>query len=264
MRHRSQPPVPAAGTILGLATQNRRHHIRQAMRSLAYVKLDSANRGVVRDVSESGIAAQTLINLEPGERLQLQIELPGPNLCLETEGRVAWFDPAGQAGIEFVELAPHSRQLLKEWIFAQLLADAHRVASPPLGLSFSQPPRAAISLKEPATLPPRTLDRGQSIRLRLLGVPVSLRSFSTLVDGMVLLCAILLFSVLALTLTETLPAWPVATLLVTGVSAVFAGLYWFLFYVWFGITPGTRLADLASRDVMRQVGQAAEKRVRFR
>jgi len=264
MRHRSRPPAPATGTILGLAAHNRRHHFRQAVRSLAYVKVDSSNGGVVRDVSESGIATQPLSPLQPGQKVQLRIDLPGPNLRLETEGRVAWFDPSGQAGIQFLELAPRSRHLLKQWIFAQLLADAYRSAGAvPAELLFSQSSRTAIRLDEGTARSGRlAVERGRSSQLKLLGLPMSLKSFSTLVDGMVLLCAVLLFSVVALTLTDTLPAWPVATLLLAGATAIFLALYWFLFSFWFGVTPGGRLAELAGLDVRKR--RSGEERVRFR
>ena len=163
-------------------------------------------------------------------------------------------------------MAVRSRRLLKEWIFAQLLADAYRSAGNTAAeLLFSESPLPAIHLDEPAVRPNRfSAHKGQFARLRLLWFPVSLRGFSTVVDGLVLLCAVLLFSVVTLTLTDTLPSWPVAALLALGVTAIFAALYWFLFSVWFGITPGRRLADLACRDAMRRMGSREEDRTRFR
>lgn len=261
-----RPAAPATGTILGLTPQSRRRHFRQTIRNLAYVKLDSTNGGVLRDVSEVGIATQALTALHPDQRVQLRIDLPNPHLHFEAEGRVAWTDPSGQAGIEFLDLAVRSRRLLKEWIFAQLLADAYRSAGNTAAeLLFSESPLPAIHLDEPAVRPNRfSAHKGQFARLRLLWFPVSLRGFSTVVDGLVLLCAVLLFSVVTLTLTDTLPSWPVAALLALGVTAIFAALYWFLFSVWFGITPGRRLADLACRDAMIRMGSREEDRTRFR
>jgi hypothetical protein len=265
MRHRSRSAAPATGTILGLTQQNRRRHFRHTIRRLAYLKVDSTNGGVLRDVSEFGVATQPLAALHLDQRVQLQIDLPGPHLQFAAEGRVVWTDPSGQAGIEFLELVQPSRHLLKEWIFAQLLAEAARSAGNTAQLLFSAPSRPAIRLDEAALRSQRRLaQQHQFHRLRLLWVPLSLRGFSVLVDGLVLLCAVLLFSVVALTLTDTLPPWPVASLLELGVAAIFAALYWFLFSMWFGITPGRRLAELACRDAVRRRDRGEEDRARFR
>ena len=47
---------------------------------------------------------------------------------VEATGRVAWADPMGQAGMEFLPLPQRSGRLLKEWIFVQLMASAQHSA----------------------------------------------------------------------------------------------------------------------------------------
>ena len=124
---------------------------------------------------------------------------------------------------------------------------------PAAGLLFSFTSRPAIRL-QPAK---------SRRHLQLLWFRVPLVRFARLVDGLALFCAVLLFNVMALTLTDTLPTWPIAAALVLSVTAVFAGLYWFVFSWWFGITPGHRLAELASHE---RVGRKkrAELSPRFR
>lgn len=245
--------------------QNRRLRYRQKLRTLAHVKLDSENGGVLRDISESGMAVQVLSHLQPNQRALFRLDLPNPRLRIEVEGRVAWSDSLGQAGIVFVDLAPRSRRLLKDWLFTQILADAHRALGEDAGeLLFSSAARPAIRLEE--TLPsfhPRPLNT-ESQCVRLLWLNVSARRFSKFVDGTALLCAVLLFSLLALFLTDVLPSWPFTAAFVVGAAAIFAAVYWFVFAVWFGITPGNRLAELANADVVKKPRRPKLQRARFR
>src|SRR5262245_44208096 len=104
MRHRSRPEAPATGTILGLVPENRRRRFRQAIRHLAYVQVNSTSVGVVRDVSEFGIATQAVSSLQENQPVNLRLDLPSPRLRFESDGRVAWNSPSGEAGIEFTNL----------------------------------------------------------------------------------------------------------------------------------------------------------------
>jgi hypothetical protein len=248
----------AAAPPEALVPAGRRRHHRQKLRSLAFVKLDSANGGILLDIGESGMATQVLSPLSPDQPVHLRVDLADPRLHLEADGRVAWMNSAGLAGIELLEPSPRFQRMLREWLFTQMLADAHRLrGNAAEELLFSSSSRPAIrldSVRQPLP-PPRPL--------RLLWLPVSARGFARLVDGLALLCAVLLFSVLSLTLIDVLPSWPVAVALLFGVSGMFALLYAFLFSLWFKTTPGQRLAELAGRAAGRRVN-AKEGQTRFR
>ncbi|MGO9125645.1 MAG: PilZ domain-containing protein [Terriglobales bacterium] len=250
--HRAAASAPAEA----LAPLQRRRHHRQKLRNLAYVKLDASNGGILLDIGESGMATHVLSPLRPDQPVHLRVDLAEPRLHLEADGRVAWIDSSGQAGIELLEFAPRSGRMLKEWLFTQLLADAQRQGGNTAGeLLFSSASRPAIRLDRqpvPARKP-----------LRLLWLPVSAHGFARLVDGLALLCAVLLFSVLALALTDVLPSWPIAAALLFGVSGIFALLYAFLFSLWFRTTPGKRLAELAGRGSARAMLRK-EDQARFR
>jgi hypothetical protein len=194
--------------------------------------------------------------LRPDQPVHLRVDLPDPRLHFEAEGRVAWADSTGQTGIELLEFPPRSARLLKDWLFTQLLADAQRLhGNTAAELLFSDTSRPAIRLARPRAPAQKPL--------RLLWLPVSTIGFARLVDGLALLCAVLLFSVLALTMTDVLPSWPIAAALLFGVSGIFALLYGFLFSVWFRTTPGTRLAQLAGRgSAMRR--SKGDDQTRFR
>jgi len=255
----------ASSATLESLPQNRRLRYRQKLRILAYVKLDFGNGGVVRDISETGIAVQLLTPLRSDEQVHVGLELPNPRLRIEADARVAWTDSLGQAGLEFSGLAPRSRRLLKEWLFTQILADAHRaVGDNAAELLFSSAARPAIRLEE--TLPsfhPVPLNT-ESPSVRLLWFNISALRFSRFVDGTALLCAVLLFSLLALFFTDVLPSWPLAIAFVLAAAVVFAAVYWFVFGVWFGITPGGRLAELASSEIAKKSRPTRLERSRFR
>jgi hypothetical protein len=246
----------SAETLEEVAPKRRRHH-RQKIRNLAYAKMDSSNGGILLDIGESGMAARAVAPLVPDQPVHLRVDLSDPRLHFEAEGRVAWSDSTGQTGIELLEISPRSGRLLKDWLFTQLLADAHRLrGNAAAELLFSDTSRPAIRLEKIQARPAQNA-------LRLLGLPVSTLGFARLVDGLALLCAVLLFSVLSLALTDVLPSWPIATALLLGVSGIFALLYGFLFSLWFRTTPGRRLAELAARGVARRVLRR-EDRDRFR
>ena len=236
---------------------NRRLAHRHKLRGLAYVRLDSANDGVLREISEAGIAVQMLSNLRSGQRVHVRLDLGNPRLHLEAEARVAWTDSVGQAGLEFLELPRRSERLLKDWLFTQMLADAQRAFGDETNhLFFSSAARPAIRL-EPGSA------RAELPCVRLLWFHISALRFSRFVDGIALLCAVLLFSLLALVLTDIFPSWLFTVAFVLGVAAIFATLYWLVFAVWFGITPGNRLAELAGRDASKAL-RPKLSRARFR
>ncbi len=254
MGYRSNLAASAKTARLDTAPQGRRRHYRQKVRNLAYISLDSANRGVLRDLSESGAAVRVLVPLHPNQQLHFRLDLSTPRVRVEGEGRIAWTDALGQAGMEFLDVPQRSHRLLKDWLLTQVLADAHRAAgNPAAGLLFSFTSRPAIHLEAAKA----------QRHLQLLWFRVRVDRFARLVDCLALLCAVLLFNVMALSMTDTFPSWPIAAALVLAVTAVFAGLYWFLFSMWFGITPGLRLAELACQEHVGRKNRAAV-RARFR
>jgi len=255
----------ASSAILESPSQNRRLRYRQKLRTLAYIRLDSANGGVLRDISEAGIAVQVLTPLRAGEQVHVGLDLLNPRLRFEVEAHVAWTDSLGQAGLEFRDLGPRSWRLLKEWLFTQILADAHRtMGDDATELLFSSAARPAIRLEETlSSFHPVPL-HAESLSVRLLWFNVSALRFSRFVDCTALLCAVLLFSLLALVLTDIFPSWPFTVAFVLGVAAVFAMLYWFVFAVWFGVTPGNRLAELAGAEAGSKARPQKIERARFR
>jgi hypothetical protein len=269
--------APAA--TLCPAPGNQRRHYRHKIRTLAYVNLDSTNGGILRDLSEFGIAVQATAPLHSEHQVHLRFALPNPHVRIEATGRVVWTDSLGQSGIEFLDLPQRSRRLLKEWVFTQILAEAY-LFSPcdsisdhtgcsenAAGLLFSSAPRPAIQLgSRLGHSLQRNYGDSQPRSLRLLWPPIfaSPRGLSRLLDGLILLCAVLLFTVMSLAMTHILPPWPVALALAGTVTAVFAAVYWFLSVVWIGTTPGQHLARLAGSGSADELHFEEDDQTRFR
>ncbi len=263
----------AAVAILCPTSGNQRRHYRHKIRTLAYVNLDSTNGGVLRDVSEFGITVQATAPLHPQHQVRLRFALANPHVRIEATGRVAWTDSLGQAGIEFLDLPQRSRRLLKEWVFTQILAEAY-LFSPcdsvshhsgrgegTAGLLFSASPRPAIQL-EPQ--PVHSLPGNGGLGPLWSSISISSRGLSRLLDGLIVLCAVLLFAVMSLAMTNILPSWPVVLALAGTVIAVFVAVYWFLFVVWIGTTPGQHLARLAASGSADEMHFEEDDRTRFR
>jgi hypothetical protein len=238
------PQVAELGTSSHLL---RRRHPRYRLRSLSYVKLDQANGGVIRDLTESGIAIQAVAPLHTGTELRLSFDLLSPRVRVDTGGRVAWADASGQAGIEFSGLTLRTQRALRDWLLAQMFSAASISGRDSIFESLepqlitSATSRPAIMIAAPQTV------KAELPRVSWAGLTFSARTFSHFIDTLVLVCAILLFSISSITVMGGMPAWPLATALFFTALFIFIAAYQLLFSEWLcGATPGQRLAILAS------------------
>lgn len=221
----------------------RRLRYRRPFHHLAYVKLGSGNGGVLRDISDHGAALQAVVPLELGQTIDLHFELSGPaanasRRRMDIEGEVAWCSPSGQAGVRFQNLADATRRQLNEWIFAGILATITQFApvldsADPLegeNLRLAPAARVPIALSAPLVVPkPRQVALGndEDLLLDWLLDRVSPRALSLTVDSLVLSVAALLFLVVALAVTKTLPGWLGSFVFAVGVFVFCA-----IFYRW--------------------------------
>ena len=241
---------PEAVELAAPSSPRRRRYPRQTLRSLAYVKLDQGNGGIIRDLTESGMAIQAVGRLQPGQEIDLRFDLISPRVRVDARGRVAWADSNGQGGIQFLGVTPRVQRGLRDWLFIQMLAGAavsgrdSMFSSGEMELTFSAPARAAIVV-EPAI--------AESPRVEWGLLSLSAHSFSVFVDTVVLLCAVLVFSISSIAVMGGVPAWPLAAALVLTASTIFVAVYQVLFSDWLcGATPGRRLAGLAANPADRE------------
>ena len=116
-------PDPIAGAPNG----ERRRCVRQKLHTPVYASFNGPETGMVVDLSElldlheEGFAVQTSEPLEVNRAVTLCLELPETKSYIHGSGQVMWSDEAGRGGIRFSALPESSRQILKEWLFANLL-----------------------------------------------------------------------------------------------------------------------------------------------
>lgn len=129
-------PDPDAPRLPG----ERRRTVRQRLHTPVYVSFNTPQSGAVVDLSElldlheNGFAVQTALptslpkaalngsdHLEVNRAVTMCLDLPETRKFVHASGQVMWTDDTGRAGIRFSFLPDTSRQVLKEWLFANLL-----------------------------------------------------------------------------------------------------------------------------------------------
>src|SRR5215472_4287874 len=92
-----------------------RHALRRLYRhplySLVYVTLDHENGGILRDLSEDGVAVQAVGALRAGQVVRMRFDLMAPRqtparVRVDVMGQVAWGSPTARAGLRF-SIPPH-------------------------------------------------------------------------------------------------------------------------------------------------------------
>jgi hypothetical protein len=116
-------PDPVAGAPDG----ERRRRVRQKLHTPVYASFNGSQTAMVVDLSElldlheDGFAVQTSERLEINRAVNLCLDLPETKSFIHGTGQVIWSDDTGRGGIRFSGLPESSRQVLKEWLFANLL-----------------------------------------------------------------------------------------------------------------------------------------------
>lgn len=237
--------TPSAGTAAQASMHpRRRRQPRFPLRSLAYVRLENNNGGIIRDLTESGIALQAVSPLQAGEEVALNFDLFSPRVRIESRARVAWADPNGQAGVSFSDLSPRVRRAVRDWMLIQMLTAAAASGRDSIFSAADAQLVLSPAAMQAIALTP-TYPRVSEIQWGIF--EVSTRTFSILVDTVVLICAILLFSITAIAAMGGLPPLPIAATLLMASAAIFVAVYHLIFSDFLcGPTPGKRLADVAA------------------
>jgi hypothetical protein len=269
------------------APRKQRQHFRHALGALAYVRLDHANGGIIRNISQSGVAIQAVGRLHVGQVVHLRFDLLRPKVRIDATGQVAWANEFGQAGISFLNLPPRPQRALKEWLMTDLLAAASELApnkapifspieddSPNDGLIVSAAPVPSIHVVataqaendvELAVEVPAADEISAEMPLRFSWWPTDIppRTFSGLIDSVVVISAVLLFSIIAIESTGIIPSILIAVAFAATLTVIFGAVYWFLFTRLTGRTLGRTLAAIAAEDLAWMVKPDADT-ARFR
>lgn len=247
---------------LSPARQARAKH-RHELRTLTYVTLDQANGGIVRNLNHEGIAVQAVAAVRPQQLVRVRFELRHPRLRVEARGEVTWATASGQCGIRYLDVSPRMTRQINEWIFGNLLegaslhSDLAGFAGSALpfpgrteeedGLMVSAAPLRVIELPRADPVDDdHDGDEQAEAELDWLSQPLSGRALVWTINTLVVVAALLLFSLVFLSVTREPPRRPLA---VMAVGAIFVGaLYWGFFHAFGGSSPGARLARLIGLD----------------
>jgi hypothetical protein len=270
---------------VAFAARKARVHYRHGLRTLTYVTVDQANGGVVRNLSDKGVGIQAVAPPQPHQTVRLRFELRHPNVRVDVHGEVTWATSSGQCGVRFVDLSPRARRQINQWIFGSLLdfipQDAGGRGSilarslvwdglkESDGLIVSAFPRPVIQLgskadatferklehvqmptaERPANFDPEIGRDASEQSQDWFSQPLSGRTVALLVDSLVVIAGLLLFSLVFLATARELPRWSVTigSLALAGVFVTTA--YWTLLSLFGESSLGERVARLATRDL---------------
>jgi hypothetical protein len=103
----------------------RRSCVRHKVHGPVFASFDGVTGGFILDLSEEGMAMQTVAPVEAHRRVQLGMNLLAADY-LETTGYVAWADALGRAGVRFSELPEEARLRLDRWLARHAGSPSHR------------------------------------------------------------------------------------------------------------------------------------------
>src|SRR5580704_1142455 len=105
-----QSRVPAA-------SPERRLHYRRTPASLAYVEMGEDNGGIILNLSEGGLALQTVVAVTDEHLSRLRFQLSSPCDWVNASGRVVWNGESKKvAGIRFLNLPEAVLVRIRNWI----------------------------------------------------------------------------------------------------------------------------------------------------
>lgn len=250
-----------------------RRPYRHCICTLAYVRIDHANGGIIRNLSDTGMALQAVGRLHADQVVHLRFELIRPRAKFELTGQVTWADAKGQAGVQFTDVPRNSRRLLKEWILTDLLAASAELkgrnsvltsARAEDGLVMSSLPFRPIQLAADRSQLQRALSIGEiaareADRSNVPWWPARLRqkTLARFIDTTVVVSAVLLFSIIVAELTDIVPSLSVLALATLALGIAFSLLYASLCHFLLHRTLGRRLAQLAATEVRDEMPSAA-------
>ncbi|HWR14065.1 MAG TPA: PilZ domain-containing protein [Terriglobales bacterium] len=223
--------VEDAGRILrftrGMVSRMVRRFLRVAVHHLSHVDVAGMkDPAFILDLSEGGMAMQSLAPMETGQAIDVGFFLPGTQTHITTGAHVVWTDSTGRIGLEFDGIPESSRAQLKSWVVQRLK-------------------------NSPEDVPGSGATAANSIRV----LSQWMRPLARLIDAMYVLVAASLFcTVVYLLLWQNATNWPMSYAF--GVAfLIVSALYASLFHTLDVRFPGTRtMQSLLSMASSRQAG----------
>jgi CheY-like chemotaxis protein len=105
----------------GMISRMVRRFLRVAVHHLSHVDISSMkDPALILDLSEGGIAIQSLAPMKHGQIVGISFELPGMSHQIKATAKVVWNDPTGRIGMEFEDISDQQRGWLKNWVEERL------------------------------------------------------------------------------------------------------------------------------------------------
>src|SRR5580658_3499152 len=103
-----------------LLNRERRRAVRVPVQGPVEIRLPDERKadGILLDLSETGMDVLTSEPQVPGALLRFHFQLPDGALQIEAHGQVAWANPNGQTGVQFLDLSEEVATQLKAWLKA--------------------------------------------------------------------------------------------------------------------------------------------------
>ena len=152
--------------------RNRRRFSRRTVHSAVLVSMNGG-RGLLYNLSESGLAVDVMGPPPPSQLISLAFKLPGAGEPIEASAQLAWKEePGRRAGLRFRELPQTAQQRIKEWLSSRAVgldeqeadrAQSETLTPGPVEVFTPQPETSgAISQVNEAALPEPAADSAAS------------------------------------------------------------------------------------------------------
>jgi hypothetical protein len=107
--------LATASQILGSKSRAEADNSRIEMSRLLYARI-SGGFGIVLNLSEGGMAIQTMVPLKMGQILRFALPLRKAEAELTGTAKVAWCDCSGRAGLHFTDVSTAEQLRLNDWL----------------------------------------------------------------------------------------------------------------------------------------------------
>ncbi len=115
-----------------LMVRERSRYFRCPLQTSTYISIGSQPALMVSstDISEGGMGIGNAPDLQPGDKVVLQLKLPTTHTAVKITAKVCWRDDKGRAGMEFVYIPPSVKEQLVSWLVGRLTESVTEEAVP--------------------------------------------------------------------------------------------------------------------------------------
>lgn len=103
---------------LGLIIRDYRRYFRCPVAVPVVIQIDSRAKipCEMMNISEGGLAVNTLVTFRPGAAVRIQFTLPDEPTALDIAAEICWCDNKGRAGLHFRSVSSEQQLLLQGWL----------------------------------------------------------------------------------------------------------------------------------------------------